>query len=78
VVGQLLPEPVTIHPVQRGTKLNVHARRAYGRRINKFTRTARRYRTVQIRAGRWTLTAADPLPADLREAITAITNRDTH
>jgi hypothetical protein len=31
----------------------------------KFVRTARRYRTVQIKAGRQTLTAADPLPDDL-------------
>ena len=37
--------------------------------IKKFVRTARRYRTVQIKAGRQTLTAADPLPDDLREAI---------
>ena len=33
--------------------------------IKKFVRTARRYRTVQIRSGRQTLTAADPLPEDL-------------
>ena len=32
--------------------------------IKKFVRTARRYRTVQIKAGRQTLTAADPLPDD--------------
>ena len=37
--------------------------------IKKFVRTARRYRTVQIRAGRQTLTAADPLPDDLRDAL---------
>jgi hypothetical protein len=30
--------------------------------IKKFVRTARRYRTVQIRAGNQTLTAADRLP----------------
>jgi hypothetical protein len=36
-------------------------------------RTARSYRTVQIRAGRHLLTAEDPLPADLREALTLIT-----
>ena len=33
--------------------------------IKKFVRTARRYRTVKIKAGRQTLTAADPLPDDL-------------
>ncbi len=37
--------------------------------IKKFVRTARRYRTVKIKAGRQILTAADPLPDDLREAI---------
>ena len=40
--------------------------------IKKFVRTARRYRTVQIRAGRQTLTAADPLPDDLRDALATI------
>ncbi|MEP9395710.1 hypothetical protein ABLE94_26135, partial [Gordonia sp. VNK1] len=34
--------------------------------------TARRYRTVTIQAGEQTLTAADPLPDGLREAIIAI------
>jgi hypothetical protein len=38
--------------------------------IKKFARNARRYRTVQIRAGQQTLTAADLIPDDLREAIT--------
>jgi transposase len=37
--------------------------------IKKFVRTARRYRTVQIRAGQQILTAADPLPHDLRRAL---------
>jgi hypothetical protein len=37
--------------------------------IRKFVRTARRYRTVQIRAGHHTLTAEDPLPPDLRQAL---------
>lgn len=40
--------------------------------IKKFVRIARRYRTVKIRAGRQLLTAADPLPEDLRDAITQI------
>lgn len=40
--------------------------------IKKFVRTARRYRTVKIKAGRQLLTAADPLPEDLRDAITQI------
>src|SRR5205807_9652212 len=36
--------------------------------IKKFVRTTRRYRTVKIKAGNQTLTAADPLPDDLRTA----------
>ena len=46
--------------------------------IKKFVRTARRYRTVQIRAGRHTLTAADPLPDDLRDALANISSHDVH
>src|SRR5690242_10426986 len=37
--------------------------------IRRFVRTARRYRTVQIRAGQQLITAADPLPADLQAAL---------
>jgi Transposase DDE domain len=40
--------------------------------IRKFVRTARRYRTVTIRAGQQLLTAEDPLPAELREALATI------
>jgi transposase len=40
--------------------------------IKKFVRTTRRYRTVQIRAGNQTLTAEDPLPPDLRDALALI------
>jgi transposase len=46
--------------------------------IKKFVRTARRYRTVRIKAGRQTLTAADPLPDDLREAIAKISAGHAH
>jgi len=41
--------------------------------IKKFVRTARRYRTVHIRAGQHLLTAEDPLPDDLRDALALIT-----
>jgi hypothetical protein len=34
--------------------------------IRKFVKTARRYRTIEIQAGWQTITAADPLPDDLR------------
>ena len=40
--------------------------------IRRFVKTARRYRTIQIQAGRQTITAADPLPDDLRQALDAI------
>lgn len=42
--------------------------------IRKFVKTARRYRTSQIRAGPHTITA-DPLPEDLRQARDAINGR---
>jgi hypothetical protein len=40
--------------------------------IRRFVRTARRYRTVQIRAGQQLITAADPVPADLQTALAQI------
>jgi hypothetical protein len=46
---------------------------ASGWSIKRFVRTARRYRTVQIRLGQHTITAEDPLPADLRDALAQIT-----
>jgi hypothetical protein len=47
--------------------------------IRKFVKTARRYRTIQIQAGPHTITAADPLPGDLRQAIDHINGRaDVH
>ena len=46
--------------------------------IKKFVRTARRYRTVKIQAGSQTLTAADPLPDDLRAAVIKIRTDNAH
>jgi len=47
--------------------------------IRKFVRTARRCRTIEIQAGDHTITAADPLPADLRDALNRIhRSSDTH
>jgi transposase len=40
--------------------------------IKRFVQTARRYRTVQIRAGSQILTAENPLPPDLRDALAQI------
>ena len=45
---------------------------ATGWSIRKFIRAARRYRTIEIQAGDHTITAADPLPADLSEALDRI------
>ena len=44
--------------------------------IRKFVKTARRYRTIEIQAGRQTITAADPVPDDLRQALDAINRPD--
>jgi hypothetical protein len=46
--------------------------------IKKFVRTARRYRTVKIKAGNQTLTAADPLPDDLRAVLIKIRADGAH
>jgi hypothetical protein len=46
--------------------------------IKKFVRTARRYRTVRIKAGRQTLTAADPLSDDLRDVLAKIDAGHAH
>jgi hypothetical protein len=43
--------------------------------IKRFVRTARRYRTITIQAGQHAITAADPLPDDLRDALTKIHQR---
>jgi transposase len=41
--------------------------------FRKFVKTARRYRTIEIQAGRQAITAADSIPDDLRQALEAIT-----
>lgn len=43
--------------------------------IRKFVRTTRRYRTIEIQAGTQIITAADPLPDDLRDALEQIHRR---
>jgi Transposase DDE domain len=40
--------------------------------IRKFVKSARRYRTIEIQAGDHIITAADTLPADLRDALNKI------
>ena len=49
--------------------------RQTGWSIRKFVRTARRYRTIEIQAGPHIITAADPLPDDLRLALDHIHGR---
>jgi len=50
-----------------------HIEAATGWSIKRFVRTARRYRTVHIKVGSQTLTAEEPLPDDLRDALAQIT-----
>ena len=40
--------------------------------IRKFVKTARRYREIKIQDGQHTITAADPILDDLRQALDAI------
>lgn len=40
--------------------------------IKRFVTTARRYRTIEVQAGTHTITAADPVPAELQTALDAI------
>jgi hypothetical protein len=46
--------------------------------IKKFVRSLRRYRTVKINTGSHILTAEDPLPEDIRHALTAIHAEGAH
>jgi hypothetical protein len=47
--------------------------------IRKFVKTARRYKTIAIQAGTHTITAADPLPGDLRDALDRVHHdQDAH
>jgi hypothetical protein len=41
--------------------------------IKRFVQTSRRYRTISIRARNDLLTAEQPLPVDLRDALALIT-----
>jgi transposase len=44
--------------------------------IRRFVKTARRCRTIEIQAGSHIITAADPIPDDLRAALNEINNAD--
>jgi hypothetical protein len=49
-----------------------HIEAQTGWTIKKFVRALRRYRTVKINTGSHTVTAEDPLPDDVRQALAAI------
>ena len=49
--------------------------RRTGWSIRKFVRTARRYRTIEIQAGDQVITAASPIPDELRQALDQIHGR---
>lgn len=48
---------------------------ATGWSVRKFIKTVRRYRTIHIQAGEHVITAADPLPDDIRRILEAIKTR---
>ena len=50
-----------------------HVEAATGWSIKRFVRTARRYHTVHIKIGNQSLTAEEPRPDDLRDALARIT-----
>ena len=50
-----------------------HIEAATGWSIKRFVQTARRYRTIAIRAGGQIITAEEPLPTELRDALALIT-----
>ena len=55
-----------------------HIETQTGWSIKKFVRATRCYRTITIQAGNHTLTAADPLPEDLRAALLKIRADGAH
>ncbi len=55
-----------------------HIETQTGWSIKKFVRTARCYRTITIQAGKHAITAADPLPDDLRTALLKIRGDGAH
>jgi hypothetical protein len=50
-----------------------HIEKQTGWSIHRSIQTARRYRTIDIRAAEHVLTAEDPLPTELRDALAVIT-----
>ena len=50
--------------------------RQTGWSIKKLVTALRRYRTIDIQAGDQTVTAADPLPADIRTVLDRLHGRE--
>ncbi len=70
-----LPPQTRIHrrpPRRRVAALAISHRTLTDWTIKKFVRALRRYRTLKIDTGSHTLTAEDPLPDDLRQALAEI------
>jgi hypothetical protein len=63
---------VCVDETECGLAVSHYIEHQTGWSIKKFVRTTRRYRTVIIKARRQTLTAADPLPDALRDALAKI------
>jgi hypothetical protein len=61
------PGPLTIVFAALAVSRWIEARTGWS--IRKFVKTARRYKTIEIQAGTHVITAADPLPADLCDAL---------
>jgi hypothetical protein len=66
--------------VSAGLAVSCRIEEATAWSIRNFVRTARRYRTIEIQAGTHTITATEPLPDDLRQALEATrrTSRRAH
>lgn len=59
-------------PIFHHTEDSIRAHLTIVFAAKKFVTTARRYRTITIGIGQQTITAADPLPEELRDALDAI------
>jgi Transposase DDE domain len=75
-----LRESIEAHPsiVVAAMAISHYIEHQTGWSIKKFVRTTRRYRTVKLKAGNQTLTAADPLSDDLRAALIKIRADGVH
>ena len=63
------------HPMTPALAISRWIEGRTGWSIRKFVRTALRYQIIAIPVGSHTITVADPLPDDLREALDRIGGR---